>query len=94
MQRADIVDRKGRILATNFETHSLYAQPQQMIEPLKAADRLAEIFPDLDRDRLFKDFTGNANNTAVACRHLTPSPHNSRNNTPVAKVKKGTVTGT
>ncbi|MHA7829115.1 MAG: penicillin-binding protein 2, partial [Roseovarius sp.] len=26
-QRADIVDRKGRILATNFETHSLYAQP-------------------------------------------------------------------
>ncbi|MEC8573087.1 MAG: penicillin-binding protein 2, partial [Pseudomonadota bacterium] len=27
MQRADIVDRKGRILATNFETHSLYAQP-------------------------------------------------------------------
>ncbi|WP_299849662.1 penicillin-binding protein 2 [uncultured Roseovarius sp.] len=57
-QRSDIVDRKGRILATNFETHSLYAQPQQMIEPLKAADKLAEIFPDLDRDRLVKDFTG------------------------------------
>ena len=44
-QRADIVDRKGRILATNFETHSLYAQPQQMIEPLRAAEKLAEIFP-------------------------------------------------
>ena len=27
-QRADIVDREGRILATNLETHSLYAQPQ------------------------------------------------------------------
>ncbi len=56
--RADIVDRKGRILATNLETHSLYAQPRQMIEPTKAADRLVEIFPDLDRDRLVRDFTG------------------------------------
>lgn len=57
-QRADIVDRKGRILATNFETHSLYAQPQQMIEPIKAADKLVEVFPDLDRERLIKDFSG------------------------------------
>lgn len=57
-QRADIVDREGRILATNFDTHSLYAQPQQMIDPEHAADRLVEIFPDLDRARLIKDFTG------------------------------------
>ncbi|OIQ32293.1 MAG: cell division protein FtsI [Alphaproteobacteria bacterium MedPE-SWcel] len=57
-QRADIVDRSGRILATNFETHSLYAQPPQMIDPLTAADELAAIFPDLDRERLLQDFTG------------------------------------
>ncbi len=57
-QRADIVDRKGRILATNFETHSLYAQPQQMIEPIRAAEALVEIFPDIDENRLIKDFTG------------------------------------
>ncbi|MDE4173926.1 penicillin-binding protein 2 [Phaeobacter sp. PT47_59] len=57
-QRADIVDRKGRILATNFETHSLYAQPPQMIDPEGAATRLAEIFPDLDREQLIEDFTG------------------------------------
>ncbi len=57
-QRADIVDRKGRLLATNFETHSLYAQPQHMIEPEHAADALVKIFPDLDRERLVKDFTG------------------------------------
>ena len=54
-QRADIVDRHGRILATNFETHSLYAQPPQMIEPERAADALVKIFPDLDRDRLVKE---------------------------------------
>ncbi|WP_306153350.1 penicillin-binding protein 2 [Roseovarius sp. MMSF_3281] len=57
-QRADIVDRKGRILATNFETHSLYAQPPQMIEPERAARELAKIFPDLKEERLLKDFTG------------------------------------
>ncbi|MEM9552158.1 MAG: penicillin-binding protein 2 [Pseudomonadota bacterium] len=57
-QRADIVDRHTRILATNFETHSLYAQPPQMVDPVAAADGLARIFPDLDRDALLKDFTG------------------------------------
>lgn len=57
-QRADIVDRHGRILATNFETHSLYAQPPQMVDPVDAANKLIAIFPDLDRDRLVKDFTG------------------------------------
>ncbi len=57
-QRADIVDRKGRILATNFETFSLYAQPHQMIDPERAAHELAEIFPDLDGERLIRDFTG------------------------------------
>ncbi|MBI6629893.1 peptidoglycan D,D-transpeptidase FtsI family protein [Pontibaca salina] len=58
MQRADIVDRQGRILATNFETHSLYAQPPQMIDPIAAAEGLVEIFPDLDKGRLIRDFTG------------------------------------
>ncbi len=57
-QRADIVDRTGRILATNFETHSLYAQPPQMIDPVAAADKLVAIFPDLDRDSLLDKFTG------------------------------------
>ncbi|TNF22434.1 MAG: penicillin-binding protein 2 [Rhodobacteraceae bacterium] len=56
-QRADIVDRKGRILATNMETHSLYAHPHQMIEPLRAAEELGEIFPDLDVADLKKRFT-------------------------------------
>ncbi|WP_101068229.1 peptidoglycan D,D-transpeptidase FtsI family protein [Roseovarius salinarum] len=57
-QRADIVDRKGRILATNFETHSLYARPQDMIEPAHAAQELARIFPDLEAARLTEAFTG------------------------------------
>lgn len=57
-QRADIEDRRGRILATNFETDSLYAQPALMVAPERAADALAEIFPELDRKRLAADFAG------------------------------------
>ncbi len=57
-QRADIVDREGRILATNLRTHSLYAQPPQMVDPERAAVELAKIFPDLDVERLKDDFTG------------------------------------
>ena len=56
--RADIVDRKGRILATNMETFSLYAHPQQMVDPQRSATELVKIFPELDEDRLRKDFTG------------------------------------
>jgi cell division protein FtsI (penicillin-binding protein 3) len=57
-QRADITDRRGRVLATNFDTHSLYAQPHRMIDPAGAAAKLAGIFPDLDATRLRRDFTG------------------------------------
>lgn len=56
--RADIVDRNGRILATNLDTHALYAQPPHMIDPEGAAVKLAAIFPDLKEKRLIKDFTG------------------------------------
>lgn len=57
-QRADIVDRRGRILATNLQTHSLYAQPPIMIDPENAARELVKIFPDLDESKLIRDFTG------------------------------------
>ncbi|MGR3756336.1 MAG: peptidoglycan D,D-transpeptidase FtsI family protein [Tranquillimonas sp.] len=57
-QRSDIVDRNGRILATNLDTYALYAQPAQMVDKVGAARELVKIFPDLDEERLVKDFTG------------------------------------
>ncbi|SFS14510.1 peptidoglycan D,D-transpeptidase FtsI family protein [Yoonia litorea] len=57
-QRSDIIDRNGRILATNLQTHSLYAHPQDMIDPARAARELAAIFPELDAAELHEDFTG------------------------------------
>ena len=56
--RADIVDRQGRILATNMETFSLYAHPHQLVDPVRTAAELVKIFPELDEERLRKDFTG------------------------------------
>ncbi len=57
-QRADITDRNGRILATNFDTYALYAQPQMMVDPAHAAAELARIFPELDEAELLEDFSG------------------------------------
>jgi cell division protein FtsI (penicillin-binding protein 3) len=57
-QRGDIVDRNGRILATNLVTNALYAQPPLMTDKAVAARELARIFPDLDEAKLLKQFTG------------------------------------
>ena len=57
-QRADIVDRNGRILATNLATHALYAQPPQMVDKARTARELASIFPDLNEEKLLARFTG------------------------------------
>ncbi|HHS94018.1 MAG TPA: penicillin-binding protein 2 [Rhodobacterales bacterium] len=56
--RADIVDRNGRILATNMLTRALYAQPPMMVDKPQAARALARIFPDLDEAKLLEQFTG------------------------------------
>ena len=56
-QRSDILDRQGRLLATNMLTYSLYAQPNDMVDPVHAATELAAIFPELDPKALERRFT-------------------------------------
>jgi len=50
--RADIVDREGRVLATNFATNALYAHPHEIVDARAAAEGLARIFPEMDADVL------------------------------------------
>jgi len=50
--RADIVDRRGRLLATNLVTQALYAHPHEMVDIPDATAKLARIFPDLDAEAL------------------------------------------
>ena len=70
--RADIVDRHGRLLATNMSTHALYAHPHKMIEPEITAERLAEIFPDLDAEKLKQRFLNPKRKFVWIKRKLSP----------------------
>jgi len=54
--RADIVDRQGRVLATNLVTNALYVHPHELIDPAAAAAGLAAIFDDLDEETLVRRF--------------------------------------
>lgn len=55
--RADIVDRNGRVLATNMLTHALYIQTKDLIDPAHVAAELVRIFPDLDETTLLRRMT-------------------------------------
>jgi cell division protein FtsI (penicillin-binding protein 3) len=55
--RADIVDRQGRILATNMLTNSLYVQTNDLVDPPGTAKALAELFPELNEADLLRRFT-------------------------------------
>lgn len=56
--RAEIKDRRGRLLATNLETSALYVHPHELVDPARAARELARLFPDLNEARMLADFTG------------------------------------
>lgn len=73
-QRANIVDRNGEILATNLITTSLFAHPQDMVDPRAAADGLAAIFDDVDAERLYAQFSGTRKFVWVR-RKLSPEQH-------------------
>lgn len=51
-RRPDIVDRHGRMLATDLVAPSLFAEPRRMVDPDEAADLLMTVFPDLNADDL------------------------------------------
>ena len=47
MDRADLVDRNGVLLATNLSTASLFANPRKVIDPDETARQLAAALPEL-----------------------------------------------
>ena len=46
--RPDLVDRNGRLLATDIRTASLYAEPRRIVDVDEAVETLTRVLPDLD----------------------------------------------
>jgi cell division protein FtsI (penicillin-binding protein 3) len=55
--RGRITDRNGRLLAANLPVHSLYAEPDEMVDPAAAAAGIARIFPTENEAALRRQFT-------------------------------------
>lgn len=56
--RADIVDRRGRLVATNLPVATLFAHPPEIVDPEHTAARLKTVFPELDVAKLAEEFSG------------------------------------
>lgn len=69
--RADIVDRKGELLATSLPTKSLYADPKMIIDPEAAARGLVRILPDMKYEDVLEKLRGERRFVWLK-RNLTP----------------------
>ncbi len=70
--RPDIVDRNGRLLATDVEVHSLYADPAKVLDVDEALEKLSAVLPDLDSSELHKALSDRDRRFAWVRRGLTP----------------------
>ncbi len=71
MERADILDRNGAILASNLTTASLYANPKQIIDREEVVKKLSAVLPGLDKRELASKI-GAEKSFVWIKRNLTP----------------------
>jgi cell division protein FtsI (penicillin-binding protein 3) len=70
--RPDIVDRQGRLLATDVEAYSLFADPARVIDRDEVIEKLAGVFPSLDRSALRRDLSDRNRRFVWVRRGLSP----------------------
>jgi len=58
ISRPDIIDRKGRMLATDLQVYWAYGDPARVIDVDNAAEKLARVLPDQDAARLRERLSG------------------------------------
>jgi cell division protein FtsI (penicillin-binding protein 3) len=71
MDRADVVDRNGTLLATNLATASLFANPHKVINPDDTAHQLALALPTLREAEVARHLKSNRSFVWLQ-RNLTP----------------------
>ncbi|WP_366656941.1 penicillin-binding protein 2 [Fodinicurvata sp. EGI_FJ10296] len=76
--RSDILDRNGNVLATSLPIASVFADPLMVIDPVEAAERLASVLPELNRDRLVEQLSSDRRFIWIK-RGLTPAQHEAIN---------------
>jgi cell division protein FtsI (penicillin-binding protein 3) len=70
--RPDIVDRAGRLIATDIMQASVYADPVQIIDVDDAAEKLHKVLPDLETRPLREALANRARRFLWIRRGLTP----------------------
>ncbi|MDK9721185.1 MAG: penicillin-binding protein 2 [Rhodospirillales bacterium] len=74
MERADIVDRNGLILATSLPTVSLFANPKKVSDPKGAAAGIHRVLPELAEAEVLDKLTSDKSFVYLK-RNLTPGQH-------------------
>ncbi len=72
IKRADIIDRNGTIIATSLPTVNLFANPRKIMNPQRAAERLAAVLPDITYEDLLDKLTRRGSFVYIK-RNLSPS---------------------
>jgi cell division protein FtsI (penicillin-binding protein 3) len=70
--RPDIVDRHGQLLATDVATHSLYADPQLVLDVDEVAEKLTVALAGLDRAEVRRALADKGRRFVWIARGLTP----------------------
>ncbi|EPE97700.1 peptidoglycan D,D-transpeptidase FtsI family protein [Rhizobium grahamii] len=70
--RPDILDRNGEVMATDIRTVSLFAEPNKVVDPDEAVEKLATVLPDLDMKGTYKKLANRTSHFAWLRRQLTP----------------------
>jgi cell division protein FtsI (penicillin-binding protein 3) len=70
--RPDVIDRNGRLLATDLEGHSLYADPALILDRDEVIERLVETLRDLDTVALKRQLGDRSRRFVWVRRGLTP----------------------
>lgn len=70
--RPDIVDRNGRLLATDVEVHSLYADPARVLDRDELAERLQTVLPEINQADLRRQLADRQRRFLWIKRGLSP----------------------
>jgi cell division protein FtsI (penicillin-binding protein 3) len=70
--RPDIVDRNGRLLATDLEAPSIYADPGVVIDRDELVEKLATVLPDIDQKDLLRTLSDRSRRFVWVRRGVSP----------------------